>query len=313
MENCDWMYTGHASMTPEWMTKTNAFLEHSFGKAARESSRMPCPYSKCDNRVRKNRKNVGEDLCKYGFMPNYTCWIHHGEADRIREEVVRPRLEAFDGDARVTDWMDDFQEAWVVEGLEDELEESTKVYYDMLSSAQKPLHEKTMVSQLDAIGRLMAFKSQCSMSQDNFDGMLAVVGSLLLEGHILPKNLYESQKLLRALKMSYEHIHACPNGCVLFRKDHEKATHCPKCKSSRYLEVDTSDGKKEQLGIPTKVLRYLPIIPRIQRLYMTKESTKQMTWHKHGKRYNANKMVHPSDGDAWTHYDGIHHGKAEEA
>jgi hypothetical protein len=79
----------------------------------------------------------------------------------------------------------------------------------------------------------MVFRSQCSMSRDNFDGMLAVVGSLLPEGHILPKNLYESQKLLRALKMPYEHIHACPNGCVLFRKDHEKTTHCPKCKSSR--------------------------------------------------------------------------------
>jgi hypothetical protein len=88
--------------------------------------------------------------------------------------------------------------------------------------------------------------------------------------------------------------------------------HCPKRKSSRYLEVDTSDGKKEQLGIPVKVLWYLPVIPRIQRLYVTEESTKQMTWHKHGKRYNADKMVHPSDGDAWTHFDGIHHGKAEE-
>jgi hypothetical protein len=55
-----------------------------------------------------NRKNVGEDLCKYGFTPNYTCWIHHGEADRIREEVVRPRLETLDGDVGVADWMDDF-------------------------------------------------------------------------------------------------------------------------------------------------------------------------------------------------------------
>jgi len=68
--------------------------------------------------------------------------------------------------------MDDFQKAWFSEGLEDELEESAKAYYDMLSLAQKPLHKKTIVSQLDAIGRLMAFKSQCSMSQDNFDGML---------------------------------------------------------------------------------------------------------------------------------------------
>jgi hypothetical protein len=136
------------------------------------------------------------------------------------------------------------------------------------------------------------------MSRDNFDAMLAVFGSLLPKGHILPTNLYESQKLLCALKMPYEQIHACPNGCVLFRKDHEGATHCPKCKSSRYLEVDTSDGKKEQLRIPAKVLWYLPFISRIQRLYMTEESVKQMTWHKNGKRYNPDKMVHPSDGDA---------------
>ena len=38
-----------------------------------------------------------------------------------------------------------------------------------------------------------------------------------------------------------------------------------------------------------------------------------MTWHKNGKRYNSEKMVHPSDGDAWVHFDGKHPGKAEEA
>jgi hypothetical protein len=179
--------------------------------------------------------------------------------------VVRPRLNAFDGDVGVAKWMDDFHEAWFSEEFEDEPEETAKAYYDMLSSAQKPLHEKTTVSQLDAIGRLMALKSQCGMSQDNFDSLLAVVASLLPEGHVLSKNLYESQKLLRALKMPYESIHACPNGCVLFWKDHEKATHCPKCKSSRYL-VEPSEGNKGQPGIPIKVLRYLPFMPRIQRL-----------------------------------------------
>jgi hypothetical protein len=46
---------------------------------------------------------------------------------------------------------------------------------------------------------------------------------------------------------------------------------------------------------------------------MTEESAKQMTWHKNGKRYNSDKMVHASDGEAWTHFDSIHHVKAEEA
>ena len=36
---------------------------------------------------------------------------------------------------------------------------------------------------------------------------------------------------------------------------------------------------------------------------MTEESAKQMTWHKNGKRYNPDKMVHTSDGEAWKHFD----------
>ena len=159
MENRDWMYTGHASMTPEWMCNTSAFLDHAFGSAAQGVSWMPCPYSKCDNRKRKNRKKVGEDLCKFGFTPNYTRWIFHGEADRMREEVVRQRLKDFDGDVRVPDMMDDFHEAQFGEGMEEEPEETAKAFYDMMSSAQQPLHEKTEVSQLDAIRCLMGFKS----------------------------------------------------------------------------------------------------------------------------------------------------------
>jgi hypothetical protein len=71
----------------------------------------------------------------------------------------------------------------------------------MLSLAQKLLHEKAMVSQLDAIGRLMGLKSHYNMSRACFDGMLAVIGGLLPEGHILSSSFYESQRLLRALKM----------------------------------------------------------------------------------------------------------------
>ena len=62
-----------------------------------------------------------------------------------------------------------------------------------------------------------------------------------------------------------------------------------------------------------KVLRYLPPIPRIQWLFMTEESAKQMTWHKIGTRYNPDKLVHPSDAESWTYFVGIHQVKADEA
>ena len=70
------------------------------------------------------------------------------------------------------------------------MEASAKAFYDMMSMAQKPLHGQTMVSQLDAIGRVMALKSQFSLSRDAFDGMLTVIDSLLPEGHLLPKSMH---------------------------------------------------------------------------------------------------------------------------
>ena len=82
--------------------------------------------------------------------------------------------------------------------------------------------------------------------------------------------------------MPYEQIHTYHKGCILFRKEHAEAKYCSKCKSSRFVEVDSDDGQKRQLMVPVKVLWYLPPIQRIQRIFMTKESTKQMTWHKKG-------------------------------
>ncbi|KAG0521139.1 hypothetical protein BDA96_08G135600 [Sorghum bicolor] len=105
--------------------------------------------------------------------------------------------------------------------------------------------------------------------------VLPLLGTMLLKDDTLPKNTYESVKLLRALKMPYESIHACPNKCVLFRGEELKAaTHCPKCKASRYVEVDAGDDKKVESKIPEMVVWYLPLTLRLQRMFMTEESAK---------------------------------------
>ena len=82
--------------------------------------------------------------------------------------------------------------------------------------------------------------------------------------------------------------------------------------------VDNGEGEKTQTKIPVNILRYLPVIPRIQRLYMMEETARQMTWHKYGKRteFDADgkqMLTHPSDGLAWKHFDEKHWEKAEEA
>jgi hypothetical protein len=109
---------------------------------------------------------------------------------------MRQRINDYDAEAGCGDMLDDYHQAHLDEGpshvREEPLEATTKAYYDMLSSAQKPLHKHTDVSQLDAMGRLMALKCKFGISRDGFDEMVLVFGSLLLKGHNLPRNMYEA-------------------------------------------------------------------------------------------------------------------------
>jgi hypothetical protein len=143
-----------------WVFKTNEFLEHAFGPAARGETLLRCPCSYCDNRKRLTKDKMGRHLVKHGFTSGYTRWIYHGESHRMREEVVRARVEAFDGDGGVADMIDDYHQAEFAEGrTTEEMEAFAKAFEDMFASAQKPLHNGTTVSQLDAVGRVMGFKS----------------------------------------------------------------------------------------------------------------------------------------------------------
>ena len=81
--------------------------------------------------------------------------------------------------------------------------------------------------------------------------------------------------------------------------------------------VDNGMGEKRQTKIAVSVLRYMPIVPRLQRLFMVEETARQMTWHKLGKRTeldaDGNKMlVHTSDCFAWRHFDALHKDKSKD-
>lgn len=108
------------------------------------------------------------------------------------------------------------------------------------------------------------------------------------------ENIYETKKSLRKLSLPKHRIPACKNHCMLFYKEDKFLTHCRWCKKSRY--------KKGQENVDNLVLTYLPIAPRLQRLYMSKKTAKEMTWHSDHQTENGC-MVHPSDGKAWKHFD----------
>ncbi|GJR40881.1 hypothetical protein Tco_1216565 [Tanacetum coccineum] len=120
-----------------------------------------------------------------------------------------------------------------------------------------------------------------------------------VKGYKLPPSYYAIKKTFKTIGLGYESIHACVNDCFLFRGDANKDVHfCPVCNTSRWKDSNTP-GKK----VPKKVLRYFPIIPRLQRLYKSSHTAKEMTWHATGKCTEPGKMQHPVDGRAWKDFD----------
>jgi hypothetical protein len=139
--------------------KTEAFLNEVFAKV--KGSRITwCPCNRCGNTHRQTREDMTNYLCNYGFTRDYTQWTYHGECNPMRDDAVRQHIGDHDYGAGVGDMLDDFHEAhFDEERMGEEPEASAKTYYDMLAATQQPLHGHTKVSQLDAIGCLMAMKS----------------------------------------------------------------------------------------------------------------------------------------------------------
>jgi hypothetical protein len=245
MEDHSWMYTGHRGRedyTSEWIEKTEQFIDYVFGRAGGED--VPCPCNVCGNTRSQIRMTMVAHLCKFGFRLDYTVWVYHGEEHPTRSKVLRQRTDnhEFDDD-RINDMVDDFCDAHIPP-IEEEPEPSAHAFFEMLFAVSQPLHEHTQVCVLDAVTRLLAIKSQYSVSIACFDTLISVICTLLPYGHRLPPNLYEAKKLLSALSMPYEKIDACPNNCMLFRRQNENKKYCDKCGESRYVEFESNDGQK---------------------------------------------------------------------
>ena len=64
--------------------------------------------------------------------------------------------------------------------------------------------------------------------------------------------------------------------------------------------ADNGMGEKTQTKIPINILLYMPIVPRLQRLFMVEETARQMTWHKLGKRTELAAQIGQKNRTNWA-------------
>ena len=119
-------------------------------------------------------------------------------------------------------------------------------------------------------------------SYKSFTELLQLLKDMLPEGNSLPNRNYEAKKILCPMGMEYKKIHACPNDCILYRKDFELLKSCLRCGLSRYNLKQKDDDTIEDIekhGPPMKVMWYLPTIPRMKRLFANPNDAKNLRWH----------------------------------
>ncbi|KAI5353395.1 hypothetical protein L3X38_006288 [Prunus dulcis] len=150
-------------------------------------------------------------------------------------------------------------------------------------------------TKLSALVKLYNLKAKHGMSDVCFTELLILQGDLLPEGNTIPTSMYEAKKTLCALGLSYEKMHACPNDCILYRKEYEDSTNCPTCGISRWKEGKDSILKE---GVPAKVVWYFPPIPRFKRMFQSHETAKSLTWHAARKSIDG-QMSHSADSPSW--------------
>jgi hypothetical protein len=121
---------------------------------------------------------------------------------------------------------------------------------------------------------LFQIKCMYGLSNAALEAILKLFGKVLLEGHCIPDSLDKVHRVIRDMGLEYVKKHTCQNDCVLFFDKYANLETCPICKKSRWkVEEKTSKNNCSAIGatsvkkrLPFKILRYIPLIPRLQRM-----------------------------------------------
>ncbi|WVZ85079.1 hypothetical protein U9M48_032037 [Paspalum notatum var. saurae] len=235
-------------------------------------------------------------------MEEHLCRFRHGE--QAPHRISEPAQQNCDG--MMMDMLNDLA-MWFEFNLEEDNQPPPKVqeFYRLLEAGDEKMHDHTEKTVLDTVSRLMAIKSKHNISNSCSNDITELVFEVIPSDHKLPKKLYFAKKMMAGLGMKYEKIDVCPSNCMLFWRKNDKLSTCRHCGKSRYIQVKNEAGENVDTTVPAKQLRYIPIIPRLKRLFLSMKIAKSIRWHKERRRGSQNEdvMVHPADGDAWKALD----------
>ena len=322
------LHRGH----PRYMRGIFEFIEFVRGKTSPGQLFHICPCGKCRNRSANSVtfEDMYVHLSQYGICPSYTTWTWHGEASEHMPTLVDIQAQrnqgessssANFGDPGVMNFLNDaFPSASAYDGSVPQDNNNTTFpdvsqvgssgydsYNKLMQQAQTPLYPGSEHTVLETVMKQMSIKKKRNKTVACFNDDIALLKELLPADNNCPENYDKVKSILSEFGLEYIKIDACVNNCILYYKGYKDAFECPHCYEPRY---EPHARSRQTNPIPRKVLRYFPLGPRLQRLYMSSHTAKHMRWHheRHQQepdrpRVDPDNLTHPADGEAWNHFD----------
>jgi hypothetical protein len=214
-------------------------------------------------------------------------------------DVHQQLLDAFEcGDQIREDTLVNHHERQEEDEAVDDISGNLELLEELYRQATKPLYEGANVSLISAIIVLVNMAVIHNVTNAYMSKLLHNLGSVLLpQGNRLPRKHYDAKEVIKKLGLNYNIIDACPNGCVLFRNEHEHLTACPRegCGLSRFIPGSTT--------ILARVIRHFPLIPRLLRMMRSPAIAKLLRWHHDFPNNDEEVMKSVVDSPAWRHVD----------
>lgn len=291
-----------------------------------------CPCTKCKCGRTRSIEEIKSHLYHHGFKPRYWVWTSHGETILPSMDIVHAAVERND-DAGPSNnnFVPNVQNNQEFETMTDMISnalgvnvsfnepqyddtdqlpnEQAQRFYCLLKETNTPLFEGSTESKLSMCVRLLGLKSQFQVPDLALDLMTKLMLDATPIKDDLPQSYYDAKQLVSKLGLDVKRIDCCVHGCMLYY-DNEFGIHdgdlveCRHCKEPRYYVKNNSRSSRSKL-VPRKAMFYLPIVTRLQRMFASMQTAGKMTWH-YENRSSSGELRHPSDGEAWKHFDRVH-------
>jgi hypothetical protein len=182
-------------------------------------------------------------------MLNYLVWRDHGE---VEPSVVGVELDRNEDDDRMDEMLTDIGREYEVGFGEQGQPPEVQNFYRLLTAVDEKVHDGTDVTVLQAVTRLMVMKSEYNFSNQCYNDIIKLIIDLIPMKHNMPKDLYQSKKIVSGLGMNYEKIDVCEKNCMLFWKEHKNDIEYMHCGRSRYVKVRNTVDVSVTTKVATK-------------------------------------------------------------